>query len=158
MKFPEIQSLNSFPREIVRPALTFICALVLWTVGFSLWSGAAGLEANVALQQRRLNQLIETIHQYKSLSSREKRTLTEDPIVVVSSLIGTMGLKDNLIQISSMSRGLNVQLGRMYMDKVLDFLIELDKRGLMVESTEIRSVPEGGSRMLSLAMVVMVAP
>lgn len=157
MKLPQIPALNAVPREILKPAIAAISALVLWIGGISVWSGTSGQEASIALQQRRMDQLVSVISQYRALSGEEERPpLTEDPIVVVSSLVGTMGLKDNLVQISSMSRGLNVQLGRMYMDKALDFLIELDKRGLSVESAEIRAVPEGGARMLSLTLVVTV--
>ena len=157
MKLPKIPAFSAVPREAIKPTVLLLSALALWLGGLSVWSGTSSQEASVALQQRRVDQLISVISQYRALSSTEERpTLTEDPIVVVSSLVGTMGLKDNLVQISSMSRGLNVQLGRMYMEKTLDFLIELEKRGLSVESAEIRAVPEGGARMLSLTLVVTV--
>nr|WP_321499738.1 type II secretion system protein GspM [uncultured Dethiosulfovibrio sp.] len=158
MKLPQLAALSAVPREIIKPALAAFCAVSLWAVGLSVWAGNSSLNSSIALHQRRMDQLVDVVYRYRSLSDREKRpALTEDPIVVVSSLIGTMGLKDNLVQISSMSRGLNVQLGRMYMEKTLDFLDELEKRGLSVESAEVRAVPEGGARMLSLTLVVTVA-
>ncbi len=161
MRLPQIwafPALSAVPREVVRPVLIVILAGVLWLWGWTVWSGTSGMESSIALQQRRLDQLVEVIGQYRAISGGEgKPVLTEDPIVVVSSLVGTMGLKENLVQISSMNKGLNVQLGRMYMDKALDFLLELDKRGLAVESAEIRAVPDGGSRLLSLTLVVVVA-
>ncbi len=161
MRLPQISALpalSAVPREVFRPALMVLLAGALWLGGWTVWSGTSGVESSIALQQSRVDQLVEVIGQYRSLSGgEEKPVLTEDPIVVVSSLVGTMGLKENLVQISSMNKGLNVQLGRMYMDKTLDFLLELDKRGLSVESAEIRAVPDGGARLLSLTLVVVVA-
>ncbi len=161
MRLPQLSALSVFsslPRETIRPILMALCAGMLWIAGWTVWTGTSGMESSIALQQNRLDQLVEVIEQYRALSDVEGRpALTEDPIVVVSSLVGTMGLKENLVQISSMNKGLNVQLGRMYMDKALDFLVELDKRGLTVESAEIRAVPDGGARLLSLTLVVAVA-
>lgn len=158
MRLPQIPALSAVPREAIRPALMVLCAAILWIAGWTVWSGTSGMESSISLQQGRLDQLVDVIGQYRVLSEIEGRpVVTEDPIVVVSSLVGTMGLKENLVQISSMNKGLNVQLGRMYMDKALDFLVELDKRGLTVESAEIRAVPDGGSRLLSLTLVVAVA-
>lgn len=158
MRLPQIPALSVVPREILKPALVILCAAILWIAGISIWSGTSGVESSIDLQQHRLDQLVEVIGRYRAMSSVSGRpALTEDPIVVVSSLVGTMGLKENLVQISSMNRGINVQLGRMYMEKALDFLVELDKRGLAVESAEIRAVPDGGFRLLSLTLVVTVA-
>ncbi len=158
MKLPQFPSIPGLPREALKPVVALSAGLLAWIVVFSVWSGLSGLESSSLVQQQRLEDLLKVVRQYKSLPGRaEKTVVVDDPIVIVSSLVGTMGLKDNLVQISSLSKGLSVQLNRMYMEKAMDFIGELEKRGLVVDSAEIRAVPDGEKRLLSLALIVTVA-
>jgi hypothetical protein len=158
MKFPELPDIPGVPREVLKPLSLLAIALVVWVVAWSVWSGMSDLESRSRLQQRRFEDLMLVIKKYRSLPGREERaSLSDDPIVVVSSLVDNMGLKENLVQISSLSRGLSVQLGRLYSENALNFILELGKRGLVVDSAELRAVPEDGVRLLSMNLVVTVA-
>lgn len=158
MKLPRFPSISGIPREALVPGAALLGAVLAWTAAFALWSGISGLESSAKVQEGRLRELLKVVRQYKSLPNREEKAVSaEDPMVTVSSLVGTMGLRDNLVQISSLSKGLSVQLARMYMEKTLDFIGELEKRGLNVDSAEIRAMPDGDKRLLSLTLMVTVA-
>ncbi|PIE54858.1 MAG: hypothetical protein CSA35_04385 [Dethiosulfovibrio peptidovorans] len=159
MKRISLPSLSCFSGGNLRPLLLLAVGVLFLVVGSSVWSGLSAMEVRSRLQQRRLQELLQVIKSYKSLPGKEDRAApSEDPIVVVSSLVDSMGLKDNLVQLSSLSKGLSVQLSRLYTGKALDFLRELEKRGLSVDSGELRAVPDGGERRLSMSLIVVVAP
>lgn len=154
LSFP---SMSGLPREILAPIAAVALAFAAWALALSVWSGISDVRSSCQVQEKRFQELLKIVRQYKALPVKAlKGSETQDPMVAVSTLIGAMGLKDNLIQISSMSKGLSVQLGRMYMERALDFIGEMEKRGLSVESSEMRAMPDQSGRLLSLTLIVTV--
>ncbi|MCF4150751.1 hypothetical protein L2W58_02960 [Dethiosulfovibrio sp. F2B] len=158
MKISLLPDISGISRDSVRPLLFMVLAFLLWVISFYVWSGISNLESKSKLNYARFEELTEVVRSYKNLPHREDRSSApEDPMVVVSSLVESMGLKDNLIQISSLSKGVSVQLSRLYSEKTLSFIQELGKRGLSIESAEVRAVPEGAFRLLSISLIITVS-
>lgn len=149
--------LKSLSNDTIRLFILISLVCFLWLYGSMTWSSASSLKSKVTLQTRRMNSLIEVIERYKELpEAKNISSSNEDPMVIISSLVDRMDLKDNLVQISALSKGVSVQLTRLYFKKSLAFLDQLSRKGLDVDSAELRYVPEGGKRMMSMTLIVTV--
>lgn len=158
-KFINIKGVGGVRGDFTKALVFSLLAFSLWTAGAFLWFSLPDQQVKVDLQNRRMNNLLQVIQRYKEFPDRKKKeSIMEEPIVIVSSLVDKMGLKDNLVQISSLSKGISVQLTRLYFMKAISFLQEIPKRGLTIDSAELRYVPEGGDRLMSMTLIVTVAP
>jgi hypothetical protein len=78
----------------------------------------------------------------------------EEPLNVVSQIVGTLKLRDRTQRLQSSSSGVSIQPERMFGGGLLDFLVSPGNSGLEVRAAEIRSLPASDIRLPSVSLTV----
>ena len=143
-----------------RKTLFFIFASILaWAAGMYYSSNATRIEQSYKLQQGRLVTLNELAVQYKQLMgerSAHEKTAAGDLIPVFSQIVEESGMRDRLLQISPVSRGISVQMDRLYAEDLVALLKGLGKYGIRVLSSELRAMPFQDKRLFLFYAVLGV--
>ena len=129
-----------------RKTLLFIfTAILIWSAGIYYSSNVARLEQLYRFQQGRLLTLNELAAQYRQLvderGGTDIKTTAGDLITVFSQIIEEAGMRDRLMQISPVLRGISVQMDRLYAEDLVTILNELNKYGIRILSSELRALP-----------------
>lgn len=133
--------------------LFLLAAIVAWGAGGYFSALASRSDQTLALQQNRLSTLNELAAQYRQLAGESgavARTDAGDIVPVFSQIVEEMGLRDRLLQISPVSRGVSVQMDRLYAEELVSLLKGLTSRGIRVNSSELRALPFQDKRLFSL--------
>jgi hypothetical protein len=133
-----------------RTILFLLAAIIIWFTGMYYSSGTTRLEQTYRLQQGRLVTLNELAVQYRQLivdTSGNIKTATDDLMPVFSQIVEGAGLRDRLIQISLASRGVTVQMERLYAEDLIKILNELTRHGIRVYASELRAMPYQDNRL-----------
>ena len=158
----KIRSLLSVPSGVFNSAgfrdhttlLIVLLALIAWGAAFSLWNDAGGLRTRRNLAERRFNDFLSVMREYKTLSgargggSREEREVLpadQDLLTAVSTVVSSLGLRSSMVSLSSASarggeEGVSISLEGISTENLATFLQETERRGLSVFSAEIRAV------------------
>jgi hypothetical protein len=143
-----------------RKTLIFIFAAVLiWIIGMIYSSNAARTEQLYRFQQGRLVTLNELAAQYRQLlgdSSGRIVTAAGDLIPVFSQIVEEAGLSDRLQQISPVTRGISVQMDRLYAEDLVTLLNGLNKHGIRIITSELRALPFQDKRLFSFFVTLEV--
>ena len=135
-----------------RTLLFMFTAVFAWIIGMYYSSNAARIEQSYKLQQGRLIILNELAVQYRQLVAERgarENTAAEDLIHVFSQIVEDAGMRDRLLQISTVSRGISVQMERLYAEDLVTVLNGLNKRGIRILSSELRAMPFQDKRLFT---------
>lgn len=151
-------SLVSIP-GLKKIALLFGGCLLIWGSSFYFLQQKQDLVSRISLQERRFGELLELAREYKSISvpmGQEDPSIwkDQDPIEIISSTLEKVGLKANLVQLSVLSSGVNVQLERLYGEDLGTFIQQIRLKGLEISSAEIKGLPDGDGLLFTLSMIV----
>ncbi|MCL1941864.1 MAG: hypothetical protein FWG09_07960, partial [Synergistaceae bacterium] len=119
-------------------------AIFVWIAGMYYLSNASRMEQSYKFQQERLITLNELAVQYKQLMGERgtnEKTAAGDLVPVFSQIVEEAGMRDRLLQISPVSRGVSVQMDRLYAEDLVALLNGLNKYGIRVLSSELRALP-----------------
>ena len=142
-----------------RPAVLCAAALLVWILLIVLMLSS---EASFNLAGADLSssgRVIDYAMQFKALprtGSAMAETLDE-PLGVLSNIIGALGLRDRMRQLQSNPSGIVVQLEHLYGDELGDLLGSIENSGLFVKTAEIRALPSGGGRLLDATLTMEAA-
>ena len=143
-----------------RKTMSFlIIALILWITGLYYSSSTARMEQTFKFQQGRLVTLNELAEQYKQLltnSSDNMKTDKEELIPVFSQIVEEAGMRDRLIQISSVYRGISVQMEMLYAEDLVTIINGLTKHGIKVFTSDLRAMPFQDKRLFTFNAVLGV--
>ncbi len=154
----KLGSMLSFPgfRKVV---LLFLGCFLVWGSSIYFLQEKATLLSRITIQERRFNELLQLAATYKRLSlplAGEDMSAFEgkDPVEIISSTLDQVGLKSNLVQLSVLSSGVNVQLEDLYGEDMGTFIQQIRLNGLEIMSAEIKTLPQGEGLLFSLSMIV----
>ena len=134
-----------------RALYLFLFSLLAWGAAFSFWSDASALHMRRSLQRARFNDLIAVLREY----SAHKKAMSESDSVAppaegellttVSNVVGELGLRSNMVNLSTAAsrRGrsaVSITLENLSAEKFAMFLQELDRRGIVTFSADLRTV------------------
>lgn len=143
-----------------RKTMSFmIAAVILWVAGLYYSSSTKTMEQSYRIQQGRLVILNELAEQYKQLlknSNDRTKTAKEDLITVFSQIAEEAGMRDRLIQISSISRGISIQMERLYAEDLVTILNGLTRHGIRVYASDLRAMPYLDKRLFSFSATLEV--
>jgi len=143
-----------------RKTLSFVlAAIILWITGLYYSSSTTRMEQSYRTQQGRLVTLNELAVQYQQLlknSVDSIKTPKDDLIPVFSQIVAEAGMRDRLQQISSVTRGIAVQMDRLYAEDLVTLLNGLNKFGIRVFSSELRALPYQDKRLFQLTATLEV--
>jgi|GEM_PF-2217100 len=136
-----------------RKTLFFVIATFsIWVTGIYFSSNATSMEQAYEYQQGRFVILSELADQYNQLLAEQGgniKTSAGDLIPVFSQIVEEAGMRDRLIQISALSRGISVNMERLYAEDLVTILNGLDKYGIRVYLTDLRALPYQDKRLFS---------
>jgi len=143
-----------------RKTLIFLfAAIIMWIIGLIYSSNVARMEQVYRFQQGRLITLNELAVQYRQLlgeRSERIRTAAADLIPVFSQIVEEAGLRDRLQQISPGTRGISVQMERLYAEDLVKLLNGLNKYGIRIIQSELRALPFQDKRLFSFSVTLEV--
>ncbi|MDO4987838.1 MAG: type II secretion system protein GspM [Synergistes sp.] len=131
--------INSLP-EAKRLHKAVVIAAVIWLVAvvvfvFALSAMSANRE-RLDEAGRVLNGAM-TIKSYPALGTGAEG---KEPLAALSEIVDKLGLQSNVVQMSSSSSGLLLQISRLYNDDFTKLIEDIDKNGLTIKTAEIRAV------------------
>ncbi len=144
-------------QETRRLILFLLLGMLLWVTAFSFVGRQGELNGRIELKERRYADLVEVIRAYRAQPEARERTATEskgDPLTILSRLLEKVGIKDRLVQLSSASSGVSLQVEQLYPGELGTLLQEVLRQGLPILSCELRAVPAGDERRLTCSLLV----
>jgi hypothetical protein len=132
----------------------FLLALLAWTAALSFWSDAEELRARRVLQRGRYNDLVSVLREYSALRKLKggegsanapvAAVAGEDLLTVVSNVVSSLGLRENMISLSaSAARGgassVSLTLEGVSGENLARFLQEIDRRSIEAFSADLRA-------------------
>jgi len=133
----------------------FLFALLAWGAAFSFWMDARDLRSRRMLQRARFNDLVSVLREYSAVRALQGGTavsekalsapLNEDLLTTVSNVVTTLGLRNNMLSLSSTSaRGgqnaVSLTLEGLSAESLARFLQETERRGVFAFSADLRAV------------------
>jgi len=134
-------------------AVAFLCVAAWGCYFFLSESGRSDANA-VTLQKRRFETLLRLSQDYIAIGGgTQTKTASEDPITAISKAMDTIGLKENLVQLSQTTKGASVQFDRVYAEQFATFIQEIRKKGLKIVSAELKAFSVGKERLFSVSLI-----
>ena len=75
-------------------------------------------------------------------------------VTAISKAMDTIGLKENLVQLSQTTKGASVQFDRVYAEQFATFIQEIRKKGLKIVSAELKAFSVGKERLFSVSLII----
>lgn len=144
-------------QEFRKIGLFLVLGIILWVTAFSLVSRQHELTGRIELKEKRFRDLVDVVRIFEAQPQPEKGirpVLVGDPLTVLSRLLDKVGIKDRLVQLSSASSGVSMQVERLYPGELGTLIQEVIRQGLPILSCEIRAVPTGNERRLACSLLV----
>ena len=95
-----------------------------------------------------------TYRAYPGTSKKTSSVREAEPLTVLSDIIDTLNLRERVQQLQANSSGVLVQLERVYGEELRELLLTLDSRGLQIKTAEIKALPSGDVRLLSITLLL----
>jgi hypothetical protein len=139
-----------------------LLAILAWGLGFVLLSRHGDLESRASMQASRFSSLVEVSRAYRSLPLSQLQgnngPTARDPLSAASEAVERLQMKSRLKTLSSSSRGISLSLEGLGQAEILALARELELARLAVLSAEIRALPIGGKRLLSVNLLLGGTP
>ena len=135
-----------------------VLTCLAWGSGLFLQHRAHETEGRIPLAAARFASLAETAQAYRAAAPSsipgKTRPNPADPLAAASETIDRLQIKDRLKGLSSSGRGVSLELEGLRQGETLSLVRELKKAQLTVLSAEIRALPFGGKRSLSVTLLL----
>jgi len=145
-----------------RLALLGGLAALAWIAGFAFLFMGRDLAERVQVQAARFSNLSAASRAYLALPPSRPGTAENrqagDPLALASETIEKLQLRDRLKNLSTSGQGVSLSLEGLGRRETLDLARELDRTRLTVVSAEIRALPVGGKRLLSVNLLLGAKP
>jgi hypothetical protein len=149
---------NRFTPGGRRLLILAVLVVLVWSLGLFLQHRARETESRIPLAAGRFASLAETAQAYRaaapSRSPGNAPSNPADPLAAASETIDRLQIKDRLKSLSSSGRGISLELEGLGQKETLSLVRELKKARLTVTSAEIRALPLGGKRSLSVSLLL----
>ena len=139
-----------------------LLALLAWGLGLVFLSRHSDLENRASLQASRFSSLVEVSRAYRAIPVSQRPgnsgTTARDPLSAASEAIERLQMKSRLKNLSSSNRGISLSLEGLGQTELISLARELELARLVVVSAEIRALPIGGKRLLSVNLLLGGTP
>lgn len=142
--------------ECRRIGLFLVLGIMLWVSAVTLTGWQDELSGRITIKEKRYASLVDVIRTYRVQPGEAETPEAPkgDPLTVLSRLLDSVGIKDRLVQLSSASSGVSLQVDGLYPGELGTLLQEVMRLGLPILSCEIRAVPAGSERRLACSLLV----
>ena len=176
MKLPGLSALfsrdESGPGSERRSLFLALAALLVWGIGFSLWSDANDLRQRRNLQKKRFDELTAVLGEYASLrwlsgngTGDAAAGPEEDLLTAITNAVASLGLRSNMQSLSTTTgraggNAVSVTMEGLSSEALAKFLQETERRGIFSFSADIRAIRNtssaAGSPPRSLTAVLLM--
>jgi len=177
MKLPGLSALfsrdESGPGSERRSLFLALAALLVWGIGFSLWSDANDLRQRRNLQKKRFDELTAVLGEYTSLRRLSGNGTgdaaaagpEEDLLTAITNAVASLGLRSNMQSLSTTTgraggNAVSVTMEGLSSEALAKFLQETERRGIFSFSADIRAIRNtssaAGSPPRSLTAVLLM--
>ena len=140
----------------VRFMALLIAGLAVWA-GVS-WTSGLFYDASTVLtaQEGRHRSLLALVSEYRLLSPASKGKAVEavDVQTVFAQVAERMALGSRVNRMTPDGKNYSIEVNRLYAEELTELIRELAARGVQFISAEVRALPAGSERLLTLSAVV----
>lgn len=139
----------------VRFAVLFFAAAVIWLSVWQVWVLNSGAQSRLKSAQDRFGTLLTLADEYKSLSPRADMSGGNiDVAAVFAAVSEAMSLGSRVNRITPDGRNQSVEINRLYAEELAELQKQLSSRGVKFIAAEIRAMPSGKERLLTVSAII----
>ena len=129
-----------------------LAAVLVWGIGFSLWSEGHDLRQRRSLQKKRFDELTAVLGEYAAISGlpgNGARDAAEGPeedlLTAITNAVASLGLRSNMQSLSTTTgraggNAVSVTMEGLSSEALAKFLQETERRGIFSFSADIRAI------------------
>ncbi|SNZ06468.1 general secretion pathway protein M [Persephonella hydrogeniphila] len=138
------ESLENRERIVLITGVYFVIVVVFFVLpaGY-LFKKIETLEKRIKIEEKRYIQLQKIVNRYKNIKPKERYTLS---LSVIDKIAGKSGVREFVVSIKPVDRGIEVVMEKTEPEKLFDFLKEIKKKGFSVSSISIND-PKGNKKL-----------
>jgi hypothetical protein len=139
-----------------RPMLLSAASLLVWVI-FAAFVWAADSSGNLTGSDiTSSGRVLDYAIQFRALprTGITRADAPDEPLGALSDIVDALGLRERMRQLQSNPSGIVVQIENMYGDELGDFLVSVEKGGLVIKTAEIRVLPGENGRMLGATLTM----
>lgn len=131
-------------------------ALIVWTCVILVMGWNAEALSGLEVQQERFRTLLMLGEEYKTVAP--KRTVSSagnvDVATVFAQVSEAMSLGSRVNRIAPEGRNQSVEINRLYAEELAELQRSLSERGVKFVAAEIRALPAGSERLLTVSAII----
>lgn len=143
--------------EFRKLAVLYALVLLLWISAVWGASSLATLDEQLDRALVSSDQVLNSAILYRAAGSSGgagRSQTQQEPLSALSDIVDTLELRERLMQLQANASGIALQIEKLYGEELAEFLTVLDRRGLKIKNADIRSLPSGDDRLLSITMLL----
>ncbi len=127
-------------------------AVLLWILALILFLQALDLNAQARRDLTDADKVINSSIVYKAYpttNTPKTGDSVDDPYAAVSEIVASLGLEDRILQLSTQSSGVLLQVERLYGEEMVQLVTLFESRGLLAKTAELKALPVDKERLLT---------
>ncbi|MBQ7169747.1 MAG: type II secretion system protein M [Synergistaceae bacterium] len=139
----------------VRFVAAFLAMLIVWVLVWTVYGWNVQARSALTSQQGRLGTLLLLADEYKTLSpSASSQPQNVDVAAVFAQVSENMQLGSRVNRITPDGRNQSVEINRLYAEELAELQKQLASRGVKFIAAELRALPSGRERLLTVSAVI----
>ncbi|MDR1732794.1 MAG: hypothetical protein LBR61_11950 [Synergistaceae bacterium] len=138
--------------------LVALCVVVAWGAAGWMNGLSRSSASSLTLQRGRYASLVRLAAEYRAIAPGQKgeKMETSDALTAFNQVASDIVQGDRVSRIVPMPDGkrLSVEINRIYAEELAEMIRGLMIRGIYVISAEIRAIPSGEERLLSMTLII----
>ena len=133
-----------------------LLALTMWVGVMTVKNWTTQSRNNLSSQENRLRTLLTLGNEYKSLAPNNRRTNTGnvDVASVFAQVSERMQLGSRVNRVTPDGRNQAVEINRLYDEEFAELQKQLASRGVIFIAAEIRALPAGRERLMTISAII----
>lgn len=127
-------------------------AASLWILALILLLQALDLNTQARRDLADADRVVNASIVYKahpSTNAPKPGSTADDPYAIVSEILASLGLEDRILQLSTQSSGVLLQVERLYGEEMAQLVTLFESQGLSVKTAELKALPVDKERLLT---------
>ena len=140
----------------VRFVAAFLAMLIVWVGVWTVYGWNVQAQTALSSQQGRLGTLLILADEYKTLSPTTSGSQPQnvDVAAVFAQVSENMQLGSRVNRITPDGRNQSVEINRLYAEELAELQKQLASRGVRFIAAELRALPAGRERLLTVSAVI----
>ena len=140
----------------VRFVGVLLCMLIVWVSVLTVYGWNVSAQSALSSQQGRLGTLLMLADEYKTLSPKAtgNRAQNVDVAAVFAQVTENMQLGGRVSRITPDGHNQSVEINRLYAEELIELQKQLVSRGVRFIAAELRAMPTGRERLMTVSAVI----